>query len=480
MDTRSFDAVVVGAGPNGLAAAITLQLAGMSVLLVESDSQIGGGMRTAELTLPGFRHDVCSSVHALADSPLFKSLPLTQFGLKFISPRYAAAHPFDDGTAAVVSNTLEDTASRLREDGRIYKRAIGSVVKSWPDLSHDVLDPLHFPSSPIAFAQFGMKALLPASLFARKFRRPQTQALWAGMAAHSIQPLSGIGTSATALVMLASAHVNGWPFVRGGSASIGSALTTIFTSAGGVVKTGYHIQNLEQIPPCKAILFDLTPRQIIEIAGQKFSRAYSSQLRRYRYGPGVFKVDWALSAPIPFTAADARKSGTVHLGNTIDEIIAYEKDVHLGKITGAPFVLLTQPSLFDESRAPNGKHTAWAYCHVPNGSVQDMTEQIENQVERFAPGFRNLVLARHTLNTSQLQTYNNNYVGGDINGGAFNFMQMFFRPTFSFTPYRTSAKGIYICSSSTPPGGGVHGMCGYHAACTALKDIFRIQPKPLR
>jgi phytoene dehydrogenase-like protein len=480
MDMRNFDAIVVGAGPNGLAAAIMLQRERLSVLLIESSSLAGGGMRTAELTLPGFKHDICSAVHPLAvASPFFNSLPLEQFGLKFIYPEYPAAHPLDDGSAAVVKKSVDETAALLGGDGGVYKQVVGTTVNNWPELSRDILGPLRFPKHPIPYVKFGSNALLPASILAKRFRTPQAKALWAGVAAHLIQPLSGVATAATAMVLLATAHTYGWPVAKGGTASITDALVSYFISLGGTIKTGFHVNDFEQLPPAKAVLFDLTPSQVLKIMGDRFSSFYRLQLRRFKYGAGVFKVDWALSEPIPFRSAEAKKAGTVHLGNTIEEIMSYEKEIHRGKIGDKPFVLLSQPSVFDGSRAPKGRHTAWAYCHVPSGSVENMTEKIERQVERFAPGFRDVILARHTFNTQQLQEYNNNYVGGDINGGAFTIGQMFTRPTISATPYRTSRNGIYICSSSTPPGGGVHGMCGYHAARIALKDVFGIQPKQL-
>jgi phytoene dehydrogenase-like protein len=477
MDMRDYDAVVVGSGPNGLAAAITLQRAGLSVLVLESKNEPGGGLRTEELTLPGFRHDVCSAVHPLAiGSPFFKTLPLDQFGLQFIFPEVDAAHPFDDGSAALLKRTVEQTAESLGNDAITYKKLMQPLIKKWPLIVDDLLGPLHYPKHPFAMAAFGMNAIAPSTLFSRKFTTPQAKGLWAGMSAHSILPLSNFATSATALVLMISAHLYGWPVVRGGTGSIASALVSYFTSLGGKIKTGYHVESLDQVPSSRAVLFDVTPRQLLKIAGQSFDSFYRWQLSRYKYGPGVFKIDWALSDPIPFKAKDARTAGTVHLGNTIREIAAYEKNVWNGNSTGNPFVLLSQPTIIDPSRSPRGKHTAWAYCHVPNGSTENMTERIEKQVERFAPGFKDVILARHTFNTVQLEKYNNNYVGGDINGGSFNITQLFTRPALRSSPYRTSKKGLYICSSSTPPAGGVHGLCGYHAACRALKDIFEIEP----
>jgi phytoene dehydrogenase-like protein len=474
MDKRDFDAVIVGSGPNGLAAAITLQREGLNALVLESHSTIGGGCRTAELTLPGFIHDVCSAIHPLAaGSPFFNSLPLREHGLNFIYPETAAAHPLDGGTAAVLKHNLDETAQMLGTDEAAYRSLVGEVVKIWPDIEDDALGPFHFPSSPIKMARFGMSALLSAARLSKKFHTKEGRALWAGMAAHSIQPLTNSTTSAIALVLMAAAHLRGWPVPEKGASSIVRALASYFISLGGKIQTGVHVTSLQQLPSAHAILFDLAPKPLLSIAGVKFSSLYTSQLKRFRYGPGVFKMDWALAKPIPFTAASARMAGTVHVGNSYEEIAAYEKQLWEGKIDHRPFVLLSQPSLFDPSRAPEGRHTAWAYCHVPNGSTQDMTDAIEKQVERFAPGFRDRILGRHTLNSKQLEEYNNNYIGGDIAGGVLDIRQLFTRPALRWSPYRTSARGLYICSASTPPGAGVHGMCGYHAAKRALKDIFK-------
>lgn len=473
MNRKDFDAIVVGSGPNGFAAAITLQQAGLSVLIVEGKSQIGGGLRSAELTLPGFIHDVCSAIHPLAiGSPFFQTLPLYEHGLKYVFPDIPAAHPFDDGSAAVVLSELNETAKLLEDDGDAYLRLMAPLVKSWPAIASDVLGPLHIPKHPLAMAKFGLNALVPSSLLANRFGTQKAKGLWAGMAAHSMLPLSRIPTSAVALVLMTSAHVNGWPIAVGGSGMIAKSLESYFLSLGGKIETGFEVRSLDQLPSSRAVLLDVTPKQLLRIAGHKFSALYKWQLQRYRYGMGVFKVDWALDAPIPFTNAETRMAGTIHLGNTFKEIAASEELVWRGKCPEKPFVILAQQSLFDASRAPAGKHTAWAYCHVPNGSLTHMAKAIEQQVERFAPGFRDRILARHTMNTAQAEEYNPNYVGGDINGGSINLNQLFTRPALRTSPYRTSAKGIYICSSSTPPGGGVHGMCGHHAAKRAINDIF--------
>ena len=477
-DKRDYDAIVVGSGPNGLSAAITMQQAGLSVLLLEGKDTIGGGVRSAELTLPGFIHDVCSAVYPLAvSSPFLKTLPLTQHGLEFIHPTIIAAHPFDNGTAAALYSSVEKTAQALGEDEQSYLKLIKPLVKEWPQIVADVLGPLHFPKHPIDMSRFGLKALTSASFLAKRFHSKEAQGLWAGMAAHSIQSLSKATTSATALVLMIAGHTEGWPIPKGGSNAISNALASYFLSLGGKIETNFYVRSLSQLPSSHSILFDVTPKQLLEIAGHKFSSIYQWQLKRYRYGMGVFKVDWALNEQIPFTSSTCRQAGTIHLGNSLEEIVASEKLVSEGRLPEKPFVLLAQQSLFDTSRAPGGKHTAWAYCHVPNGSKEDMTDQIEKQIERFAPGFRKIIAARHVINTAQLEEYDPNYVGGDIIGGMMNLGQLFARPALRLSPYKTSAKGIYICSSSTPPGGGVHGMCGYHAAKKALKDIFNKRTK---
>jgi phytoene dehydrogenase-like protein len=476
--SSSYDAIVVGSGPNGLAAAITLQAAGISVLLVEAKDTLGGGLRTKELTLPGFRHDVCSAVHPMAaGSPFFRQLPLDQHGLTYIYPDIAAAHPFDDGGAASLSLSLEETARSLGRDEKTYLDLLSSVVKDWPSLATDLLGPIPLPVQPIAMAKFGLKALQPASMIARRFKTKEARGLWGGMAAHGIQPLTNIASSAIALALMANGHIRGWPLPLGGSEAISNAMASYFRSLGGSIETNFNVEKIEQLPTSKAVLFDLTPKQLLQIAGHKFSATYRWQLNRFRYGMGVFKIDWALNGPIPFKAVECRKAGTVHIGNTFEEIALSELQTSQGRIVEKPYILLAQQSLFDPSRAPAGKHTAWAYCHVPNGSKVDMRDAIEKQVERFAPGFRDIILAANTMNTVQVHQYNANYVGGDINGGVSDIRQLYTRPVISLSPYRTSAKGIYVCSSSTPPGGGVHGMCGYHAAKRALKDVFNLTEK---
>jgi phytoene dehydrogenase-like protein len=476
LNKRDFDAVVVGAGPNGLAAAILMQQNGLSVLLLEGKDTIGGGLRSAELTLPGFKHDICSAIHPLAAaSPYFKTLPLQAYALTYLYPGIDAAHPLDNGTAAVLKRSITETANLLTGDEYAYADLMGSVTAAWPQIDADVLGPLHFPKKPFALAGFGLKALPASSQLAKRFKTEKAKALIAGMAAHSMQPLTNTATSAIALVLMAAGHLQGWPVPKGGSDSIAKALGSYFTSIGGKIETGTYVRSLEQLPSAHAVLFDVSPKQLLQIAGHKFSSIYKWQLERYRYGMGVYKVDWALNEAIPFTAQECRKAGTVHIGNTFNEIKIAEQQTWDGIHPEKPFVLLAQQSIIDNTRAPQGKHTAWAYCHVPNGSVKNMTEAIEKQVERFAPGFRDTILAKHTMDTAAMEEYNPNYIGGDINGGVIDIGQLFTRPALRYSPYRTSANGIYICSASTPPGGGVHGMCGYHSAKRALKDVFSIR-----
>lgn len=480
MSASSYDAVVVGAGPNGLAAAITLQAQGLSVLLIEGKSSIGGGLRSAELTLPGFTHDICSAIHPLgAGSPFFNTLPLEAHGLEWVRPTIAAAHPFEDGTAAALLDTVEATAKSLGKDEAAYRRLMGPLAKEWPSLAPQLLGPLRFPHHPLSLARFGLLGLPSVTTLARRFQTREARGLLAGMAAHSMQPLTSLSTAAVALVFLMTGHSKGWPFPRYSSSKLAVALGAYFQSLGGSIQTGIPVTSLNQLPASKALLLDCSPRQLLQLGGHRWSSLYRWQLEKYRYGMGVFKVDWALAEPIPFKAEACRLAGTVHLGGTLEEITASETQAFHGTPTEKPFVLMAQQSLFDNSRAPHGKHTGWAYCHVPNGSRRDMTTIIETQVERYAPGFRERILARHVMDTVQMEAYNPNYIGGDINGGSLDIRQLFTRPALRRSPYRTSAKGIYLCSASTPPGGGVHGMCGYYAARRALKDIFRLSPSAL-
>ena len=467
-----YDAVVVGSGPNGLSAAITIAEAGHSVLVIEGQDTIGGGARSAELTLPGFVHDVCSSVFPMGIwSPFFQRLPLAQCGLEWVQPAAPLAHPLDDGSAVILERSVERTAQNLGCDAGHYCRLMEPLVSAWPKLESNVLRPFSFPAHPFAAMRFGLSAFRSASSVARnKFRGERARALFAGLAGHAVLPLERAPSAAFGLVLGIIAHTHGWPFARGGSQSIANALARHLASLGGEITTGTPISSLEQLPRARAMLFDVTPRQLLKIAGSQFPDGFRAGLEHYRYGPGVCKLDWALDAPIPWKAAECARAGTVHLGGTFAEIAASERDAWFGRHSQRPFVLLAQPTLFDATRAPAGKHTAWAYCHVPNGSTVDMTGIIERQIERFAPGFRSLVLKRSVREAACLESYNANLVGGDIGGGTADLEQFLLRPTRRF--YRTPARRIYLCSSSTPPGPGVHGLCGHLAARAALKDLF--------
>lgn len=467
------NAVVVGAGPNGLAAAITLAQAGWSVAVFEAGETVGGGARSAELTLPGFVHDVCSAVHPFAaGSPFLNRLPLERHGLEWIHPPYPLAHPFDDGTAAVLARGFEETGESFgdRADARAWERRFRPFAEVWNELAPDLLAPLHWPRHPFRMARFGWAGLRGAAgLARRRFRGFRARALFAGLAAHSFLPLERLPTAAFGSLFAVSGHAVGWPLPRGGAQRISDAMASLLGELGGKVHTGRRVQSLDELPQARVVLFDLTPAQLLRIGGINWPGRYRRRLGRYRYGPGVFKMDWALSGPIPWRAEACRRSGTVHLGGTLEEIAVSERAAWNGRDVERPFVLVAQASLFDSTRAPAGAHTAWAYCHVPHGSTADRSAAIEAQIERFAPGFRDLVLARQTRNTAQLEAYNPNCVGGDINGGAAVLSQLFTRPVARLVPYATPDARVFLCSSSTPPSGGVHGMCGYHAARAVLR-----------
>ncbi|MGA3091619.1 MAG: NAD(P)/FAD-dependent oxidoreductase [Terriglobales bacterium] len=463
-------ACVIGAGPNGLAAAIVLAQAGLQVDVLEAESTPGGAARTLELTLPGFRHDFGSAVYPLgAGSPLFWSLPLIDHGLEWIHSPAALAHPLDDGTAVMLKRSLAETSDSLATDGREWGKLMRPFAERWTEFAPQVLRPFPtVPRHPWLMARFGLVALQPARLVARRFREERTRALFAGLAAHSFLSLDEPLSAAFAVLLAAPAHAVGWPIPRGGAQAFTNALCGYLATLGGQVKTSSPVESLSALAGYDLVLCDLTPRQLVKIAGQRLSDRFKQRLRNYRYGAGIFKVDYALNAPIPWKAPDCLLAATVHLGGSFEEIAASEKTMRMGMNTDRPFVLLTQPSLFDSTRAPAGKHTAWAYCHVPNACKINMLEKLEDQIDRFAPGFRECVLARRVFSPADLERMDGNLVGGDIGGGALDIGQFLFRPTWRH--YTTSARDIYICSASTPPGGGVHGMCGYHAAKRALSS----------
>ncbi|MGI8605661.1 MAG: phytoene desaturase family protein [Gaiellaceae bacterium] len=466
---------MVGSGPNGLAAAITLAERGLSVLVREANDTIGGGARSGALTLPGYVHDLCSAVHPLgAASPFLRTLPLAEHGLEWIFPPAEVVHPLDDGTAIVVERSVEATAAGLAIDAGAYRRLIGRFAADWPKLEREVLGPLvHVPRHPIALGRFGLAALLPATALARlAFRGQRARALLAGGAAHSMLPLGRPASASFGLVLLVLAHAVGWPVPRGGAQRIADALASYLCSLGGEIETGAPVESLRELS-ARAVICDVTPRELARLASAQLPSGYRKRLTQYRYGPGAFKVDYALDAPIPWEAPACAGSACLHLGGTLEEIAASERRPWAGHAPERPFVILAQPSLFDPSRAPAGKHTAWAYCHVPNGSKLDLTERIEAQIERFAPGFGGHVLARRAHAPADLEAANRNLVGGDINGGAQDLAQLVFRPTARTVPYSTPVPGLFLCSSSTPPGGGVHGMCGRRAAKAALRAVFQ-------
>lgn len=468
------DAVIVGSGPNGLAAAVTLLQTGLKVLIIEAKNSIGGGMRTQALTLPGYLHDVCSAIHPLAaGSSFFKGLMLEDHGLEWIYPTVAVAHPLDDGTAVFLTNSVSETAASLGQDKENYQKCMKPFFNQWNTLLTELLTFPFRPHHPLVLARFGFFAVQSAKGFVKRtFSGSRAKALFAGLAAHSMLPLESKFTTAIGLLLGLSGHKIGWPMPKGGSQKISGALERIIRSLGGIIQLNNPVRNFSDLPASKVTIFDVTPRQLLNITGDKFSGNFRRQLEKFRYGSGIFKVDLALNSPIPWKAKVCFSAGTIHVGGTLEEICDAENQVWRKSHPEKPFVLLAQQSLFDPSRAPKGKHTAWAYCHVPSGSVFDMTDRIENQIERFAPGFKDCIIKRHKMTAKDFEDYNPNYIGGDINGGVQNWRQFFTRPSIRINPYTTPDKKIFICSSSTPPGGGVHGMCGYNAAQTVLRKIY--------
>lgn len=469
----TYDAVIVGAGPNGLTAACLLARAGRRVLLVEARPTVGGGVSSAPLTLPGFTHDLGSAVHPFAvASPALRSLGLERYGLRWHHPPAAVAHPLDGGRAAILERSVRATANGLGRDGPAYERLMAPLARWWHRIQPTVLNPLALPPHPIATARFGLRVLWSVALLARAlFRDEAAPALLAGIGGHSFLPLEAPLSAAPTLVLAALGHVVGWPIPHGGAQAIADALAACLRAHGGEIHCGWQVNHLAELPPAHAYILNLPPRHVLRLAQGRLPHGYAAQLERFRAGPGVYKLDYALDGPIPWANPACARAATVHLGGTLAEIAAAERAPHEGAHAARPYVLLAQPSRFDPSRAPQGKHVLWAYCHVPHGSTVDMTAAIEGQIERFAPGFRERISARHAMACADMEGWNASLIGGDISGGLPDWRQLFARPTLSLRPHRTPAPGIYLCSSSTPPGPGVHGMCGAHAAAAVLRDL---------
>ncbi|WP_339647209.1 NAD(P)/FAD-dependent oxidoreductase [uncultured Salegentibacter sp.] len=471
----NYDAIIIGSGSNGISAAIYLQQKGLKTAIFEQAATPGGSTRTQELTLPGFKHDVGSAILPMGfGSPFLRSLPLEEHGLEWIFPEIPYAHPFTDGTAHACYPNIKKTAAQLGEDESSYVNLFEPLVKDWEKLENDLLGPLGIPQHPLDFIKFGLKALPSAKLLARHyFKNEKSRVFFYGSAAHSTLPLNSLASASFGLVLSTMAHKYNWPFPKGGAQNFINSMLSYYTSIGGELHLEKNITQLDGLPESKTYLFDLTPKQLLKIKGTDFPGIYRKRMDSFKYGAGVFKVDWALSKPIPFTNEKCRNAGTVHIGFSEEEMEESEQSIHQENMTQTPYVLVAQHSIFDNTRAPEGQHTAWAYCHVPNGNTEDFSKIIEDQIERAAPGFKDCILKKSTMNSVQLHAFNPNIIGGDINGGKQDITQLFTRPIVKLSPYSTPNPKIYICSSSTPPGGGVHGMCGYNAARKVEKDHFQ-------